>query len=652
MAVEGQDKVIAAAQHIVKSLATSKNAADDMIRILSRFDNRLSSIHDLFPPPPSSSSSSPLPPAAAAAAAAVEVILRWDASPDALVWDASPEAAAEYLAAVDAATAAEGGGGADAVVQLAMARLEDEFQHLMVRSTVPLDANGLSCSIRRLSLSFGSDGGESPVADDLDSSAEFDQQHPPLPRSGSVGESANFDDQNAELVRPEAISDLKEIADRMIRARYGRELGQVYTSVRRDILDECLSILGVDRMSIEEVQRLEWKYLDEKMKKWIQGLKLVIRVLLSGERRLCDQIFASDDDLREECFVETTKGCVMQLLNFGDAIAICPRSSEKLFRILDMYEALADVMPNLRALFSSDDFICGEAEGTLSRLGDAVLGTLLEFGNAVRRETSRRPMQAGEIHPITRYVMNYLRLLVVYSETLDLLLNDSGVVGVDGNHNELVDSDDIQNLGSMTPFGRRLFTLISYLETNLEEKSKLYEDGAMGYIFLMNNILYIFNKVNDSELGRILGDNWIRRRRGKIRQYSTSYLRISWTKTLSYLRDDGFGSGSGSGSSHGSGSRMTLKDRFRSFNLAFEEIYRTQTTWKVPDVQLREELKISISEKVIPAYRFFMGRFGGQLDGGRHATRYIKYTAEDLENNISDLFEGLPGLTNHPRRRV
>nr|CAD1836582.1 unnamed protein product [Ananas comosus var. bracteatus] len=161
-----------------------------------------------LPPSPSSSSSSsaaaaaPAAAAAAAAAAAVEVILRWDASPDALVWDASPEAAAEYLAAVDAATAAEGGGGADAVVQLAMARLEDEFQHLMVRSTVPLDANGLSCSIRRLSLSFGSDGGESPVADDLDSSAEFDQQHPPLPRSGSVGESANFDDQNAELVRP------------------------------------------------------------------------------------------------------------------------------------------------------------------------------------------------------------------------------------------------------------------------------------------------------------------------------------------------------------------------------------------------------------------------------------------------------------------
>ncbi|GKB40507.1 exocyst complex component EXO70B1, partial [Tanacetum coccineum] len=29
----------------------------------------------------------------------------------------------------------------------------------------------------------------------------------------------------------------------------------------------CLAILGVEKLSIEEVQRIEWKVLDEKMKK-------------------------------------------------------------------------------------------------------------------------------------------------------------------------------------------------------------------------------------------------------------------------------------------------------------------------------------------------------------------------------------------------
>ncbi|KAG8054164.1 hypothetical protein GUJ93_ZPchr0001g30245 [Zizania palustris] len=51
-AAGGQEKVIAAVQHIVKSLANSKNTADDMIRILSGLDDRLSLMSDLFLPPP------------------------------------------------------------------------------------------------------------------------------------------------------------------------------------------------------------------------------------------------------------------------------------------------------------------------------------------------------------------------------------------------------------------------------------------------------------------------------------------------------------------------------------------------------------------------------------------------------------------------
>lgn len=47
------EKVRLTAQHIVRTLATSKNAADDMIRILSGFDDRF---NDLFPSSAASSS--------------------------------------------------------------------------------------------------------------------------------------------------------------------------------------------------------------------------------------------------------------------------------------------------------------------------------------------------------------------------------------------------------------------------------------------------------------------------------------------------------------------------------------------------------------------------------------------------------------------
>jgi exocyst complex protein 7 len=44
-----QEKVIAAAQHIVKSLTNSKNVVNSMIRILSDFDNRFSNMTDTSP---------------------------------------------------------------------------------------------------------------------------------------------------------------------------------------------------------------------------------------------------------------------------------------------------------------------------------------------------------------------------------------------------------------------------------------------------------------------------------------------------------------------------------------------------------------------------------------------------------------------------
>ncbi|CAO2041976.1 unnamed protein product [Urochloa humidicola] len=674
-AVVGDDKVLAAAQHIVKSLATSKNAADDMIRILSGFDHRLSSItSDLFPSPsPATADREALaeeePPAddsdaaesLAAFDAAEQLIHLWDTTPEALVFEAPEDDAAHYLAAVDAAVdhlsspnpAVSGRAGV--AVQLAMARLEDELRHLMLRHAVPLDASGLYCSLRRLSL--GS-------MDDLDTSSEFEPATPhsqdggggagpDTARSASITGNNPFDDQVFDLVRPEAVDELRAIADRMVRAGYGNELAQVYCAIRRDLLDECLNVLGVERLSIDEVQRVEWKHLNDKMKKWVHGVKTVVRSLLTGERRLCDQVLAASDELRDECFVESTKGCIMQIRNFGDAVAVCTRSPEKLSRILDMYEALAEVIPELKELFfgSYGDDVIHDLEGVLERLGDAVKGTLLEFGKVLQQESSRRPMMAGEIHPMTRYVMNYLRLLVVYSDTLDTLLDDTGAGDVEHNALHNGTDEDQEYLKSLTPLGRRMVKLISYLEANLEEKSKLYEDAALQCIFSMNNTLYIVQKVKDSELGRILGDHWIRRRRGKIRQNSKSYLRVSWTRVLSYLRDDGHGS-SGSGSFGSSGSSSSrIKEKFKNFNLAFDEIYRSQTLWKVPDPQLREELKISISENVIPAYRAFTGRYGSLVDSGRNSGKYIKYTPEDLENHLSDLFEGSLGSANHSRRR-
>ncbi|KAJ8772286.1 hypothetical protein K2173_027463 [Erythroxylum novogranatense] len=602
------DRVMATAQQIVKSLNTTKNVREDMLLIFSSFDNRLSNITDLIKQ--DSNSLSRLE-------EAERIISRWDSAShhSAPAWEDSREETAEFLAAVDEVLGLlddlsiqadkETLDRAEIAVQVAMSRLEEEFRHILITNTVPLDAERLYGSIRRRSLSFVGNDGE--IAEEFDSFGEIDC------------ESTCFHVRGASLCD----DDLKEIAERMIRSGYEKECVQVYSNVRRDALDECLQILGVEKLSIEEVQKIDWKLLDEKMRKWVQALKVSIKVLLSGEKRLCEQIFDVSDSAKEICFNETAKGCVMQLLNFGEAVAIARRSSEKLFRILDMYDALLDVLPDLQ-LMITDEFV-------------SCKGTFAVFENAVQSETSRKPMLGGEIHPLTRYVMNYVKLIVDYNETLNSLLEGDE----DEDESHALPNDDG---AGMTPVARRLMALLATLESNIEEKSKFYEFG-MQYIFLMNNILYIVQKVKDSDLIKLLGDQWVRKRRGQIRQYATAYLRAAWSKSLACLKDEGIGG------SVSNVSKAALKERFKNFNACFEEIYRIQTGWKVPDHQLREELRISISDKVLPAYRAFVGRFGSQLESGKHAGKYMKYTPEDLENYLLDLFEGVPLVLHHLRRK-
>lgn len=68
-----------------------------------------------------------------------------------------------------------------------------------------------------------------------------------------------------------------------------------------------------------------------------------VKILFTGERRDCDQIFDGLDSLRDQCFAECTTGSVLMLLSFGDAIAKSKRSPEKLFVLLDMYEIMREI---------------------------------------------------------------------------------------------------------------------------------------------------------------------------------------------------------------------------------------------------------------------------------------------------------------------
>ncbi|KAK9067183.1 hypothetical protein SSX86_014508 [Deinandra increscens subsp. villosa] len=651
-----EENLIAAARLILKALDSNKELSNEARKILVELGSRLTSMPNITATEDEDDEEEEggeLSDIKEQINSIQEKIMTWEGD-ESMIWDCDPEEGKEYLKAVDEARKLaerleslnlskdenEPLRNVNTVIQTSMARIEEEFRHMLVHNRQNFEPEHLSF---RSSEDDGLD--ENSIISFGDDSVDDSVQRDSVSRGSEVF--------IMDLVNPLVIPDLRSIANLMFDSNYGRECTQAFISARKDALDDCLFILEIEKMSIEDVLKMEWVSLNSRIRRWTRAMKVFVRIYLASEKFLCEQIFGQSEteSVSSICFFESSRASMLQLLNFAEAIAIGPHQPEKLLRILDMHEVLSDLMPDIEGLYSDENgsYIRNEFQDALIRVGDCVKSTFIEFENAVGSNTSNSAFPGGGNHHLTRYVMNYIKTLTDYSDSLNACLKDHDQAVNDQDSSSSPDTslgngnDDAENgNSSSSPMALHFRSLMSILECNLEEKSKLYRDEPLGHLFMMNNINYMAEKVKNSELRNILGDNWIRQRNWKFQQYAMSYERATWSSILNLLREDGL---SNSGSS-GSASKTLLRDRLQAFYTAFEDIYKNQTAWSIPNSQLREDVRISMSLKVIQAYRTFVGRHSNHI-----SERHIKYTADDLENFIMDLFEGAPKSLHSFHRR-
>ncbi|CAL9088599.1 unnamed protein product [Musa textilis] len=520
---------------------------------------------------------------------------------------------------------------AKSILQMAMEMLEDELIALLRQCCQPVEPD---------ITSFHS--AEDDSVDYFSSSSFDDESVGGISHGDTIRESAN---DVTGSIQHGLVANIISIANLMFLSNYDKECCQAYVAVRKEALEEHLTVLQIDKFSIEEVFKMEWKQLNHMINKWKQTMCAFIQDFLARERYLCNVVFGKlPRSAREYCFVEISKSSILQLLGIAMAIAIAPPKPEKLFQILNTYEVLNDPLVRMERFFSEDYGSCvlTECDAVLLRLTESVSGTIEEFKHNIQSNISSTAFAGGGVHHLTRYVMNYIKALSAYSETLGLILE--GQQGAD-------QSSSTEDGGGKTsldqsPLSWHLKSLTTILETNLDRKSQLYNDVSLRNIFMMNNLCYMVDKVKLSNLRNFFGDEWIRAHISKFYLHARNYERASWTSVLSFLRAEGLHK---PGSSNPS--LTVLKDRFRGFNHAFEEVYKAQTAWFVPNDGLRDDLRIAVSAQLIQAYRIFEGRYASHLDGERHRERYIKYSPDDLEEYLLDLFEGSPKSLQSQRRR-
>ncbi|OWM70723.1 exocyst complex component EXO70B1 [Punica granatum] len=447
----------------------------------------------------------------------------------------------------------------------------------------------------------------------------------------------------------DAVSHLNKIAKEMISGGYETECCQVFILMRRNTIDELLSKIGFDGISMDDVQKMHWESLQREITKWVETLKQSVGVYFPSELKLIESVFTGCPDTSAYLFCNLTRSIMIQMLNFAESIAISKRSPEKLFKFLDMYEALRDMDPIINGLFGEDkghEFVKSELVTARSRLGEATVSIFCDLENSIRSDTAKNVVPGGAIHPLTRYIMNYLELTCEYKDTLEQVFRDHlKIERADSNNRAEFQGDNSAqyqdpNEAEKSQFSLQIAKVMDLLDSYLEKKAKLYKDISLSSIFMMNNGRYILQKVKGSpQINELMGDQWRRKKSSDLRQCHKNYQRETWNKVLGCLRDDhGL-------TVNGKVMKPELKERFKNFNAMFDEIHKTQSSWVVCDEQLQSELRVSISAVVIPAYRSFLGRFAQTLTPGRQSEKYIKYQSDDLETLIDELFDGNPAMT-------
>ena len=173
------------------------------------------------------------------------------------------------------------------LLQLAMTRLVEELRHL-------LETCGKSVDPDWLLDSWAAGYFRTPLPNVVDPESEGseddeDDDEDDVPVAQPVGAVQTM----VDLVPPDVAQDMSDIVSRLILGGMKREASQAYVSSRKNMLEESLYELGVEKLTIDEVQKMQWEVQEDKIKNWNQAIKVGVKVLFASEKQLCDKVNVS-----------------------------------------------------------------------------------------------------------------------------------------------------------------------------------------------------------------------------------------------------------------------------------------------------------------------------------------------------------------------
>lgn len=403
----------------------------------------------------------------------------------------------------------------NALLCKALVRIEGEFQKQLSQHSKPIEPGCLfNC-----------------LPSTIQPSSEF---RPACGKGPSAG--TQFENhQNSEvvvhslpaLIEPKFVPLIANLAQQLVQAGCQQRCSEIYSEARASALELTLKNLGVEKLSKDEVQEMPWEILVDKLGNWIHFMQIAVKILFTGERLLCHQVFVWNQSSREERFAAITENNLAMLFSFGEAIIMSKRSPEILFILLDMYGIMCEFQTEIDDIFVGE--ACSQMRESALRLtkclAQAAQKTFSDFKEAVEKDATESFYTDGTVHPLTVYIINYVKFLLEYKSTLTQL------------YQEYKREDETDELAAVT------MSVMQGLQNNLVTKAKEYKDPALMHIFMMNNIHHIVKSIHRSEVKDLLDDDWIPRHRKMVQKHANQYRRFAWSKLLQCLSGQGLSLG-------------------------------------------------------------------------------------------------------------
>ncbi|XP_064815066.1 exocyst complex component 7-like [Oncorhynchus masou masou] len=335
------------------------------------------------------------------------------------------------------------------------------------------------------------------------------------------------------------------------------------------------------------------------------------------------------------------------------------------------YTALVAMLPVLVRLLEEDKefntLLKCTTSGTLAKLSKLVTSmktlaarALKDFSAHVKSNPDRESMpKDGTVHEFNSNTILFLEQLLSFADAVRSILYPHDVdsdtvtmevsssVQVDVQHDTDADESEEQpsdsqeskgndNQRALSPY---VCKVLEHLQYNLQSKAKVYEDHALGAIFLLNNYNYILKSMKKSSLFEVVKTSGRdpEVEYGELIEQQKQVYQHSWLKVTECLTEKNLPTFK-PGDKLKEKDCQVIKDKFKSFNEGLEELYKAQKAWAIPDREQRQAICQAQREMVSKAYTAFLLR-GVNHDFSKHPERYHKYSPAQVEEMIERLFD-------------